>query len=291
MTDKVFVNRDESREWELTNRLNEIVEAANRWFIPLLSECGLSVTIGNLIGAMAGDSEKWFINHILDNKVGTAFSPSKLYEAGQQSKEDFNKALDNVIVSMPDYTQTAEGLAAMARSKWQTVKESPSDSYNPEIKAARREKLDRLVQSANDFDSESSAILNEKKEELRNEFLGHYRIFYSHGTGEKIRLSNGVSSHSYAVEKYAGYLSLKDGALTFDEDKVQQVCAVYATDKGEVKFLNKLAAVEAAIKDAFGNHATLADVNLFFADEVQDFEAHIKRREISKQLLATYSSR
>ena len=291
MTDKVFVNRDESREWELTNRLNEIVEAANRWFIPLLSECGLSVTISNLAGAMAGDSEKWFINHILDNKVGTAFSPSKLYEAGQQSKEDFNKALDNVIVSMPDYTQTAEGLAAMARSKWQTVKESPSDSYHPEIKAARREKLDRLVQNAKDFDAESPAILNDKKEELQNKFLGTEHIFYSHRTREKIRLANGVSSHDYQVTKYAEYLSLKDGVLTFDEDKVLRSCAVYATDKSEVKFLNKLAAVEAAIKDAFGNHATLADVKLFFADEVQDFEAHIKRRKISKQLLATYSSR
>lgn len=291
MTEKVFVNRDVSREMELTNRLTEIVETANRWFIPLLSECDLSVTISNLVGSMAGDSEKWFINHILDDKVGTAFSPSKLYEAGQQSKQEFYSTLDKVIISMPDYTQTAEGLAAMARHKWQTVKDSPSDSYNPEIKAAQREKLDRLVQSANDFDSESSAILNEKKEELRNEFLGTFRIFYSHGTGDKIRLANGVSSHDYQVAKYEVYLTLKDGVLGYDEDKVQQVCAVYATDKGEVKFLDKLAAVEAAIKDAFGSHATLADVKLFFADEVQDFEAHIKRRDMSKELLAAYSSR
>ena len=291
MTDKVLVNRDESRERELANRLTDIVETANRWFIPLLSECGLSVTISNLAGAMSGDAEHWFINHILDVKVGTAFSPSKLYEAGQQSKEDFESALERVVISMPDYTETAEGLAAMARHKWQTVKDSPSDSFNPQIKAAQREKLDRLVQSANNFDSESSAILNEKKEELQNEFLGTFRIFYSHGTGEKIRLGNGVSSQDYQVEKYREYLSLKDGALSFDEDKVQQVCAVYATDKDEVKFLRKLAAVEAAIKDAFGNHATMSDVNLFFEDEVKDFEAYIKRRDMSKELLAAYSSR
>lgn len=291
MTDKVFVNRDESREWELTNRLNEIVETANRWFIPLLSECDLSVTISNLVGAMAGDSEKWFINHILDDKVGTAFSPSKLYEAGQQSKEDFESALERVVISMPDYTETAEGLAAMARHKWQTVKDSPSDSFNPQIKAAQREKLDRLVQSANNFDSESSAMLNEKKEELRNEFLGTEHIFYSHGTREKIRLANGVSSHNYEVEKYREYLLLKDGALSFDEDKVQQVCAVYATNKGEITFLRKLAALEAAIKDAFGNHATMSDVRIFFEDEVRDYQAHIKRRDISKELLATYCNR
>lgn len=291
MTDKVFVNRDESREWELTNRLNEIVETANRWFIPLLNGCGLSVTMSNLAGAMAGDSEKWFINHILDDKVGTAFSPSRLYEAGQQSKQDFDAALDKVVISMPDYTQTAEGLAAMARSKWQAVKDNPADSYHLEIKAAQMEKLDRLVQYATDFDSESSAMLNEKKEELRNEFLGTFRIFYSHGTREKIRLANGVSSHDYQVTKYAEYLSLKDGVLTFDEDKVQQVCAVYATGKGEITFLRKLAALEAAIKDAFGSHATLADVRIFFGDEVRDFQAHIKRKDISKDLLITYSSR
>lgn len=147
------------------------------------------------------------------------------------------------------------------------------------------------MQYANDFDAESSALLNEKKEGLRNEFLGTTRIFYSHGIGEKVRFENGVSSRDYEVAKYSEYLRLKDGTLTFDEDKVQQVCAVYATDKSEVKFLNKLAAVEAAIKDAFGSHATMADVKLFFEDEVKDFEAHIKRREISKDLLATYSNR
>lgn len=291
MTDKVFVNRDESRERELTNRLTDIVETANRWFIPLLNGCGLSVTISNLVGAMAGDAEKWFINHILDDKVGTAFSPSKLYEAGQQSKEDFYKALDKVVISMPDYTQTAEGLAAMARHKWQTVKDSPSDSFNPQIRAAQQEKNDRLVQYATDFDAESSAILNEKKEELRNEFLGTEHIFYSHGTREKIRLANGVSSRDYQVEKYSEYLSLKNGVLTFDENKVLRSCAVYATDKSEVKFLNKLAALEAAIKDAFGNHATMTDVKIFFEDEVRDYQAHIKRKDISKDLLITYSSR
>lgn len=288
---KVFISQDKGKEAKLRQRLEEIVEVANTWFIPLMQECGLQLTMDTLAGAMSGDSVQYFINKIIDQKVGSSFSPSEVYMAGKTSRRAFDRALFHVITSSAEYTKTVEDLSNMAGRKWNAVQAAKPDSYDPRIFAAQRERKEHLSEMAAKFDQEQQQLLSEKRDEIKSEFLGQERVFYHSGLSEKSRMGNGIADTDYHLKDYAPYLTLTDDMLSYDPEKVREACSVYTSDRQEIEFLKKLDALEKAIKETFGAGAKMSDLELFFGDRVENWEAHISRKDIRLDVLHAYANK
>lgn len=229
--ERMFLYRDEMAEGLFKSNYQESLYRANKWIIPIMKECGITITKDGAIQfSVAIDLRKAMADYLTRKSL-------------EGTEADLVKAMDT-----HKYAETR---------------------YDEKVKVVIKNIADKELEKNRMFfekekhDYDFSIYEDKRKSFYYGRTQEEYE-YISTTAEENIR----IQISQCKLGQIRDFLILEGETLKFDDTKIQEKCNVWADGKSEIQLIEKLQICANLINEIYGNHFNhIYDFGTFFETE------------------------